>query len=344
MAQIFTTPEGPIQAKVWFHDVAFAGGISTTNLRSDPPSFAVSQWAPAECKIICDELVNRDFANIDSSIRKLAPYSFITSYDFFGTRKRFKPEAVAKALVYMSEQLGLYWDDTIKTPYEIEEFKKTLLGTMVYKYNRYLSSIKDKKAKSSSSSSSSTNSSVAGGKSPATTSSYKQSGPQSGNVRALRGIPGQKVTADNNIIYKIIGDNPTSKNTPNAFVKPLSASGRAVNLNKVFVSSGNGYTDCTCFFDDPNNAADFLDKLIKNSKDISASITNLRVVKLKADPNGYFIVGTEYGDCAISAKALNEALDKNIEEAIDEPSSWSKATEGYSQEEIEELHTWMRKD
>ena len=33
-----------------------------------------------------------------------------------------------------------------------------------------------------------------------------------------------------------------------------------------------------------------------------------------------------------------------IEEAVERAVSWEKATEGYSKEELDELHTWMRRD
>jgi hypothetical protein len=250
----------------------------------------------------------------------------------------------------MAELLGIYWDDTVRTPYEIEEFKKTYLGSTVYKYGRYISAIKDRSSKSNATKSSNTNST-----SSATTAAvqpkngYKQSGPQSGNVRDLRdlsgsgaGTPGNKVFAGGQFIYKIIGDNPQSKNTPNVFIKPLSASGAEGTTNKIFISSGNGYTDCTCYFDDPNDAQAFLDKINQNNR-VPVNVTNLRIVKNKADANGYFLVGTEFGVVAISAKTLNEALKEAMTEEIERQTNWERATEGYTREELEELHTWMRR-
>jgi hypothetical protein len=246
--------------------------------------------------------------------------------------------------------MQLYWDDTVRTPYEIEEFKKTILGEMVFKYGRYISAIKDKPTRNhaSSNSASSGNASGSGANQPPK-NGYKQSGPQSGNVRDLRdlsgtgaGTPGNKVYVEGNFIYKIIGDNPQSKNTPNVFIKPLSSSGAKGTTNKIFISSGNGYTDCTCYFDDPNDAQEFLNKIIQNNL-VPVNVTNLRVVKNKADSNGYFLVGTEFGICAISAKTLNEALAETMTEEVERPVNWDKATEGCTREELNELHTWMRR-
>ena len=340
MARIFTTPEAEQAAKVFMHDITVAGGLTTKNLRTrGTPYYLTDSDFIKSAQTICNELVNRDFTDIDNDIRNISRYNFYPNYENRGKYKSFKADAVAKAIVYMAELLQLYWDGTIRTPYEIDEFKKTLLGMTVYKYGRYISAISNKSARSASTSSKTP------GQPPK--NNYKQSGPQSGNVRDLLditgagpGTPGQKIFADTALIYKIIGDNPQSKNTPNVFIKPLSAAGATGTTNKIFISSGNGYTDCTCYFDDPNDAPSFLDKIIADGR-VPGNVSNMRVVKMKADTNGYFLVGTEYGPVAVSAKTLNEALTEAINE---EASGWEKATENCSKEELDELHTWMRRD
>ena len=336
MARIFTTTDAEAAAKAWLHDLTLAAGLHSNNKRSFSNSYSNFNRPDfkQEAIAVCDELVKRDFSNIDSNIRSLSRYGFYTPLTGYSQRAKYlKPEAIAKAIVYMAELLNIYWDDTVRTPYEIDEFKKTLLGSAVYKYGRYISAIKGRTTRSAGAGTTRTP-----GQPPK--NNYKQSGPQSGNVRDLIGQPGEKVLAEGSFIYKIIGDNPQSKNTPNVFIKPLSSSGATGNTNKIFISSGNGYTDCTCYFDDPNDAQDFLDKIEKAGR-VPVNVTNLRVVKNRADGNGYFLVGTEFGTCAISAKTLNEALEDITEER---PFSWEAATEGYDKDEVEELHTWMRKD
>lgn len=341
MPKIFTTPESEAKAKRQIRYILIAGGLQSKQPNEDLPyNFQWSEYLDA-AKVICDELVNRDFANIDSALG--------TMHSYAPTRRgepRFKAEGFAKAIVYAAELLELYWDDTLKTPYEVDEFKKTMLGDAVYRYGRYISAIQDKPTRAPRAASSTSGSSQGG----STTSTqpqngYKSSGAQSGNVRDLQdlnggpGTPGQKVTAAGKYIFRIIGDNPQSKNVPNVFIKPLSASGATGNTNKVFFSSGNGYTDCTCYFDDENDAQDFLNKIIAAGR-VPANISNPRVVKRNADPNGYFLAGTEFGVCAISAKTLNETL----AEEVDSTGGWEKATEECTKEELEELHTWMRRD
>lgn len=341
MARIFTTPEMEATAKAFLHDITFAAGLHSNNKRNMLFNYMTDSNYKQNASTVCDELVNRNFDDVDKSINFLARQRFYSPLVNPTSTKHLKPEGVAKSIVYMAEQLGIYWDDTIRTPYEVDAFKRTLLGSAVYKYGRYISAIKDKtsRSKSSSSATASTGGATkAAGQQPK--NNYKQTGPQSGNVRDLHGQPGEKVIANTNLIYKIVGDDPKSKNTPNVFIKPLSDAGKTGNTNKIFISSGNGYTDCTCFFDEPNNAQDFLDK-IEAAGRVPANVSNLRVVKSKADSNGYFLVGTEFGECAISAKKLNEALEGDPNER---PVSWEKATESYSQEELDELHTWMRRD
>ncbi len=344
MARIFTTPEAEQAAKSFMHDVTLFGGARSTSQRQGKTNNYDASWIKA-AQEICDELLNRTFKNIDNSIQTISYDSFPATLgtNGWGGWKRYKPEVVAKAIVYFAELVNIYWDDTLRTPYEIDEFKKTLLGAAVFKYGRYISAIKDKSTRARAASSNGGVAATSNTTKSAPQNGYKQSGPQSGNVRDLQGNPGDKVIADTNLIYKIIGDNPQSKNVPNVFIKPLNASGETAGTNKIFISSGNGYTDCTCYFDDPNDAQIFLNKIIQNNR-VPANVTNLRIVKMKADPNGYFLVGTEFGVVAVSAKTLNEALTEAAEEVKEELTGWEKATKDYSKKELDELHAWMRRD
>ncbi len=345
MARIFTTSASEQAAKSFMHDLLVVAGHHTSQRTAGARHRGTSYVKAAQ--EICDELINRNFKNIDTSIKTVATDSFSVALDS-DKSKRYDEATAAKAVVYMAELLNLYWDDTIRTPYEIDEFKKTLLGEAVYKYGRYISAIQDKTTRSRASSSNVTGASTAKTPGQPPQNGYKSSGPQSGNVRDLQdlnggqGTPGQKVTAGGQFIYKIIADK-VGKNTPNVFIKPLSASGEINGTNKIFISSGNGYTDCTCYFDDPNDAQAFLDKIVQNNR-VPANINNLRVVKMSADPNGYFLVGTEFGVVAVSAKTLNEALTEAASEINEKVNGWEKATEGYDKEKLAELHDWMRRD
>ena len=338
MARIFTPAQESV-AKAWLHDLTLAAGARTNNQRTNS-GVNFPQWFVNAAIKVCDELKNRSFTDINASIKELAGVRFNTSLTGNGAHKHYDEEGVAKTIVYLAELLNLYWDDTIRTSYEIDEFKKTYLGAAVFKYGRYISAIG-----TGSSSSSRASSKRTPGQAPK--NNYKQSGPQSGNVRDLLdaqgnpGTPGLKFSLSGNIAYRIIGDSATSKNVPNVFIKPLSPTGAAGKTNKVHFSSGNGYTDCTCYFEDPNEAQDFLDKLIAAGR-IPSDVTNPRVVYRNAESNGYFLVGTEFGMCAISAQKLNEALSEEME-PIEEGFAWSKVMDDMDQEELTELAKWARR-
>ena len=49
-----------------------------------------------------------------------------------------------------------------------------------------------------------------------------------------------------------------------------------------------------------------------------AKYTNIGLAKAKTDPNGYYKVSTEFGECYIKAKKLNEAFEKAEQEEITE--------------------------
>lgn len=340
MARIFTTHESEVKAKSLMHDITVAGGIRTNSQRSGSNNFDSSFVIAAQR--ICKELIDRDFADIDQAINDISYFNCTTLNG--NERFRLKPEAIAKAIVYMAECVNLYWDDELRTPWEVDAFQKTLLGAAVYKYGRYISAIKPAKhAKSASGGGATTaNQNTVGKKS----SDPRGTDPQSENVRDLQGKPHEKVYADTEFIYKIITDKKNKgapnegKNTPKVFIKPLkhlSPEGAAGTTNKIFISSGNAYEDFTCFFDDPNDAQAFLDKIVAADR-VPKDLNNIRVAKAKAEANGYFLVGTEFGIVAISAKALKESL--AVHEDIN--ADWVQATENYDKNDRIKLHDWMR--
>lgn len=350
MSRIFTTPSTEATAKAWMHDVMVIAGVLPKSQRTANVIY-FSYYSPvptADATKICDELINRDFTDIDSSIKTLAQCAFYPSLTTNCKHKFYTPEAIAKAIVYMAECFGLFWDDTIRTPYEIDEFKKTLLGDAVYKYERYISAIKDKTTKSRAASASSSSPKVA---SSTAKNDFKQQGPKSGSARDLIGLnggpgtPGEKVYIDPKQGYALAirGTKPGVKSDYCAQIKPLDPNGAAGSTNKVFISASHSYGMGICYFDDMTDATNFYNKLV-NSGRVPSDITNLGIVRVKIDKNGYFLFGTEFGVCAISASVLNENINEPAEIEEDLSGGWTKATEGYTKEQLNELHTWMRKD
>ena len=347
MARIFTTPEAELAAKSFMHDITLAAGLRSKSQRQGSSYSFDARYVKA-AQEICDELVNRNFNNIDKSVQEVSYYGFHSSLSS-NAWKHYKPDAVAKAIVYIAELLGLYWDDTIRTPYEIDEFKKTLLGALVYKYGRYISAIQDKQPTKRKAAPNGNTPQVA---SSAPQNDYKQQGPKSSQARGLvsldgtsipTGQPGEKVFIDKGYALAIRGTVAGKQSEVRAVVMPLNPKGAAGEKNKVFINASHGYGVCECLFDEMDDAVNFYNQIVSNNR-VPNDVASLQVVKIKVDKNGYFLTDTEFGICAIAAKVLNEAIDESeiIEEDLG--AGWKKATEGYTKEQLDDLHSWMRKD
>lgn len=348
MSQIFTTAAAEAVAKAWLHDVTLAAGIRTVNQRTGYYSnVQFPQWFVDAAVKVCDELINRDFNDVDASIREMAGVRFRDHLDTdIGGSKSYDEQGVAKSIVYMAELAGLYWDDTVRTTYEVDDFKKTLLGEAVFKYGRYISAVGQSASSGSTGRTRAPSAPRAPGAAPK--NNFKQSGPQSGNARDLQdingnpGTPGVKVDPAGSDVYGIVGTSTTTKNVARVFVKPLAPSGAAGKTNKVLIGSGKGFGDCVCWFEDPNDAQDFLNQIVKSGK-MPANIGNLQVVAKRKESNGYFLVGTEYGTVAISARALNEAAKKGSDTEDGKGFAWDKVMENLDSDEMYELTKLARK-
>ena len=349
MARIFTTPDAEATAKAWMHDVMVIAGVLPQSQRTENEiRFTHYQSVPtAEASKICNELINREFTNIDSDINQISLYRFYPDFTTRGKDARYKPEAIAKAIVYMAECFKLYWDDTIRTPYEIDEFKKTILGNAVYKYGRYISAIKDPKSRKSAA-----NSSTPRAAQSAPKNDFRQQGPKSSQALGLvdlsgnpipAGQPGEKVFIDKGYALAIRGTVAGKASKVRAVVTPLNSKGTSGSKNTVFVNASHGYGVAECLFDEMSDAQDFYNKLV-NSGRVPSNVTDLQIGRISVDKNGYFLVDTEFGICAIAARVLNEEIDETPIVEEDLGACWKKATEGYTQEKLDELHSWMRKD
>lgn len=347
MAQVYAKNSAEANAaKSFLHDLTYVAGLRSTNQRTNGP-IALNTTSDSEAAVIvCDEVLNRSFKDVDSAIKHLAGSTVLDHLTKTKSRYHVYGAAdIAEALVYLADCLNLHWDDLSKTTYEVDAFKKTILGKAVEKFGRFTSVLKATQATAVVQTQAPTNTSRRSGGGSQQQSQpkngYKQSGPQSGNVRDLIGTPGVKLRPNGSEVYRIIGSNSSSKNIPTAFIRPLSPSGAFGSTNKVYINSGNGYTDLTCWFDDLGKAKKFLSDILDN-RVLPSSITNLQVVKSKPDPNGYFLVGTEFGDCAVRARQLNEALVEQVTMAEDldnseEDNGWERVGQRMTHEDFDTL-------
>lgn len=136
-------------------------------------------------------------------------------------------------------------------------------------------------------------------------------------------------------IYCILGEDSTGKVLEDcAYIRPVENTQTNINkysttdpndghiTNKVLFgkAKGNGY--CCCYFDNLADANSFMNK-VAQALNIPGGIAKISVYKKKAQPNGYFKIGTEFGPCYISAAKLNEdlevdALTENLNKELQE--------------------------
>lgn len=180
------------------------------------------------------------------------------------------------------------------------------------------------------------------------TGSYISAGPQSSNVSALVGNPGNKVYFSASHVYAIIADK-TGKNTPSLFVHPVTNNtykekavlvpGIAQPTALFKFGSANGYTDCVCYFETHLDAATVCTAVSK----VFTNYSNIRVVETTVDKNGYYQVCAGLADgfttkCYVRAKKLNE-------EVLNDKTDLQEETAKHSDTitDIETYHEWINK-
>lgn len=290
-------------------------------------------------KKICDFVLQRpmayqSFIDIDVALDKLSYYEFTldlhsTTWGDTHTNKK-KPNMLAKYLANFLSENNIVFNDANSTPYEMEEIEKTVIGDALFKFKCFASQ-RQTKAKTTATKQ---NAKQGASQSGTPNNTYKSSGGQSGNIINIVGQPGVKVYAQNNVAICIIADK-TGKNTPNAYVKPLDQKYNQNGVAQVCFGSGNGYTDCKCWFDDLTTAQAFLSQV---QAKFGNNFTNIRLAKTNPDKNGYFLVKTEFGECAIKASKLNEGLGEELQEDKDKSNRCSLKSKSYEIEDIETYH------
>lgn len=343
-------PQQEQTAKAWLHDIFVLGGAISQPKRPIPaatygsmygytynhPSNPWSKEAAANARYLCEQIENRlvnyqVFTECDKKLDFFSQAWFIpdlheTNPNVRAVRK--KPEILAKYIAYFCLTNKFWWDDSLATTYEMDEITKTTLGAALFEFNCFTSQedpTKPKQRATKQTTAMNTGATTAGSATTAQStgpvSGYKSSGPHSGEIPNLIGTAGVKENPTVSLMYCVQADK-IGKNTPNAFITPLNTTttGNIIKVDKataevVKFGSGNGYTDCTCWFDDINLATDFAKKC---QNKFGAKYTNISIAKAKTDPNGYYKVSTEFGECYIKAKKLNEAFEKAEQEEITE--------------------------
>ena len=329
--------------KAYLKDLLIAGGlVPKTKITRQLPPQNDSYWNYfyEAANIICEEISNGyfDFPEVDKAISRLVNDHYDvpkTPTDTYNDARhssqhcrKTTDKELATAIVAFATAMNAWWKDQSDDPRRqavIDNSKSnTLFGKVVGSYKRYTSD-RDKQALKAANAAAraaraANNTGTTGGTANGVRQDdYKYMGPLSSQVKDLKGTPGTKITLSTPV-FIITGTNTNSvRVTPYAFVAnlvPTEKGGYGKNVgptNKVFYGSANGYRQYPLCFENQQDADAFLVE-VQNNIPVPANMINMHVARVKADPNGYFKIGTEFGDAYVRASELNE----NLQEAADD--------------------------
>lgn len=281
-------------------------------------------------KEILDMIINRTFDSqfkLDDKIVFLSNTCFSNKYD--GLNKYYlSTNEIADIISDMCVKCGIFWDDSLLTTFEIDAFKKTILGDALASKNRLLSDANAVPASAANATSAASATSAATSvksTSPKATGTWQSRGALSDQARGLIGAAHQKINP-NTTMYSIYDENVVNKaGTKHPFIciYPLHDKGDAGNnKNKIFCAFINNFGDCKCLFDSATAAQDFVDTAMQKG----LTVTSPKIKQERYDGNGYFKLDTELGPVYLRAFEFNEELvreeleesGENVLEAVEE--------------------------
>jgi len=334
-------PDQMEAAKAWLYDLLVSSKLIKVTKKIRDDWYYNNDWYYSKSDaqqivstIMGDRTVGyQKFLDLDKTLEALSKNRFTPSLTNPQARTVKKSaDVIATYIAYFCNSKQIYWDNSLCTPFEMDEIKKTKLGSALWDYNCFTSqygttSAIPSKVKTASPSASSTRT--------APTVGYKALGGLSNIVPNLisRGkvYPG----STNSLLYCIEADK-LGANTPCIFITPVRQDGTqvsAANASAVKVGSGNGYSDCKLWWEDLNVAQDFLNKC--QQKFSNSKFGNLHIAKGRNDSNGYFEVSTEFGNAFIKASRLNEEIVEAIENEQEIENPVPKKRGGYTIKNID---------
>lgn len=316
----------------WLHDVFIWGGLVPVTKKKRDEYYSLmyyynaSSWkqpSKKSCEVICSAITKRgvyygNFQEIDKALDVLSNEYFGGELGKQSEPIRKMPSMLAQYIANFCAENKFYWDNSTCTTYEMDELRKTVIGKALYDYECFTSQQEAKKEKASNKAQASvttTGAQVTKSAMPvsktAAPGTYTTLGPLSGNVPNLVGTAGKKIQLAVSKVYWITADK-VGQNTPRVYITPIGSDGtsREDKAIDVKIGSGNGYSDCTLFWADQTEAADFLNTCLNKSTHFigNGKFSNIRVVASSVDQNGYYKVQTAFGQAYIKASKLNEEV------------------------------------
>lgn len=326
MAKSYLTPEELQAGNKWLKTVFFPC------VKQGNAEYVSNDWRKSDavtaCKAIYQAIVDRlldTSGNLTAHFETLGDLDYYNdaSFDYANTYK-IKAKALMKVFANVCAKREIFWDDAEYTPFELDYFKKTPFGEVLWDFRCFVSQEPDVR-KTPTTSTATPRATTSGTKTPAAPRAPRATGAghtlYRNNAGGIVGTSKDILTVPE--MYCILGEfNPKGKTSPKIHVSPQ---GQAAPL-RVKYTSGQGHNDCILYFDNLNTANDFKTKCDAN---LPANVAFLKVKKLATDPNGYVQVDTQYGPAWIKASKLHEEI---VEDEAD-----VELVEDVVTEEVEQL-------
>lgn len=305
MAKAYLTSEELLAGNKWLKTVFFPC-VNHGNAEYVASVYSRSDVITA-CKAIYQALLdstwdlNGDLTQYFDTLAQV-DYSNDSSDPYTSTYK-LKAKNIMKIFANICAKREIFWDDTAHTPQELDYFKKTPFGGLLWDFECFVSQEPAPVKTPTVGTPKATNSSAA----PRAPRAAAGSGHTlyRNNAGGIVGTSKDILTVPE--MYCIMGEfNPAGKTKPKIHVSPQ---GQNAPL-KVKYTSGQGFNDCILHFDSLAAANDFKAKCEAN---LPANVAFLQVKKLPTDPNGYVQVDTQYGPAWIKASKLHEEIIEDSE-------------------------------
>lgn len=355
-------------AKAWLHDVFVWGGIAQPSreiplsryryMYGQDPVNNKNKKYQQYAKIICDAIMKRpvgvkEFQIIDDALENLSHCAFtpsIKAKNRFEWVKKSK-EDLAKYIAWFCKENELWWLNKNKMVYEMDEIRKysTLGKTLWDNYLFYYGNNEPEDSITANQSTYNDNATGVDASAPAQTTTasqqpqptgkkqpinpFKSRGPLSGVAVDLIGTPGQKVKLYG-MVYTLNGFVNGSPVEDCAYVRPVEEKNQQKYMsgatNKLLFGKAKGYGYCQLFFRSRNEADAYLNAVYWPK--LTSMVVGVTIAR--ANSNGYFEVGTEFGPALISAAKLNEDLVEEVEEPTKQTvrDKWKKFEELFTKD------------
>lgn len=324
MAKSYLTPEELQAGNKWLKTVFFPC------IKQGDSNYIAQSWAhsdvTAACKAIYDAVVERLWDTQNKLTQHFETLANVPYYNDpqVGDVYTLKAKEIMKIFANICAKREIFWDDGEYTAPELDYFRKTPFGEILWDFRCFVSqepdtlkipTTKTPKATSGSSSTSSAPKAPRAAGTGAGHTLYRN------NAGGIVGTTKEILTGSE--MYCILGEfNPKGKTTPKIHVSPQN---QAAPL-RVKYTSGQGHNDCILYFETAAAADTFK---VKCEANLPANVAFLKVKKLPTDPNGYVPVDTQYGPAFIKASKLHEEVFEDTEDV--------ELVEDVVTEEVEQL-------